>query len=251
MRNLKYIKKSFFVLALCAMAFTSCEEDLEGDLSNFVGFQSLPIFDVPRDTADSREIIIASTEISSTDRTYNLVVNETTTLLAEYSVPSTVTIPANSNTGSFTINVTDDEMLSFTAQKLVISFEDVSGMNFGSPLEIDVAELCENSFTTLTLEFDDYAEETYWEIYDITGGGLTLVYEGGQGGVYGALDNETTSEDLCLAVGDYGIIVYDSYGDGGATFTVTYEDEDLATGTVPGGNPANVFTSTSATFTID
>lgn len=244
--------KYLFILCL-SLVFVNCETDdgVESELSNFVGFETVTDFAVERNGTGIADIIVAASETSGADRTFNVVVDEdATTLVAPYSVPSTVIIPANSNIGTLSLSVTDNEMLSFEPQKLVISLVPQIGINVGEAIEIDVVEECVDTFATLQLDFDNWAEEAYYEIYDLSGT-PTIIFEGGQGGVFTDLDNDSFVTEYCMASGDYGIVVYDTYGDGGTVFTVSANGEVLATGTVPGGNPANVLISTSATFTID
>ncbi|MCB0632831.1 MAG: M43 family zinc metalloprotease [Saprospiraceae bacterium] len=61
----------------------------------------------------------------------------------------------------------------------------------------------------LSLTFDDYPEETSWEITDNNG---TVLY---QGGPYGnQADGSTIQLTGCLPDGCYNFIIYDKYGDG-------------------------------------
>ncbi len=66
-----------------------------------------------------------------------------------------------------------------------------------------------NNVTTLALSFDDYPEETRWEIWDESQ--KVIVW----GGPYGAqADASSYEETICLADGCYQFVIYDSYGDG-------------------------------------
>jgi len=249
MINFKYIK-SIFCLCLTAVILTGCEADLDSELTSFVAFETVPKFEVERNAMDTMDVIVASADVVGTDRTFALAVDEdATTLGAVYSVPSTVTIPANSSTGTFTVTVTDDDMLGFDEQKLVISITQESGLNVGEVLELLVLEQCLGAKVILELDFDAYAEEARFEIYDLTG--TPTIISTSAYGDFNGFNNTSLLFPNCLDSGDYGIVVYDSYGDGGTTYTVTNGDEVLATGTVPGGNPANVETLISDTFTIE
>ena len=252
MKNIKYIK-SIFCLALLSIAFTSCEEDLDSDLSNFVGFDiGVPqVVTVPNNSTSTYDVKVYSSEVSSSDRSFGIMVDESSTLAATYSVPSQVTIPANSNEGVMSISITDNDDLSFIPQDLIINFVGESGVNFGEGFTISITEECLNTIVTLDLDFDAYAEEAYWEIYDLSGT-PTIIYSGGESAAYTALDNSTFSMDFCLASGNYGIVVYDTYGDGGTTYTVSIDGAAVASGSTPdagGGYP--VLTNSSATFTVN
>jgi hypothetical protein len=249
MKNFKYIK-SIFCLCLTAVILTGCEADMDSELTSFVAFETVPKFAVERNTMDTMDVIVASADVVGTDRTFALVVDEdATTLGAVYSVPSTVTIPANSSTGTFTVTVTDDEMLGFDEQKLVISIAQEAGLNIGEALELLVLEQCEGVKVFLQIDFDAYAEEARWEIYDLSG--TPTIISSTEYGDFDGFNNSSQIFPNCSEPGDYGIVVYDSYGDGGTTYTVTAGGAVLATGTVPGGNPANVETLISDTFTVE
>ncbi|MDM9632559.1 T9SS type A sorting domain-containing protein, partial [Robiginitalea aurantiaca] len=62
---------------------------------------------------------------------------------------------------------------------------------------------------TVTINFDDYAKETSWELLDENG---VVVLEGS--GYSDADDFTTINESICLEDGCYDFIIYDSYGDG-------------------------------------
>ncbi len=62
---------------------------------------------------------------------------------------------------------------------------------------------------TLTINLDNYPEETSWEIKNSSG---TIV---ASGGTYGSMpDGSTFTETNCLEAGSYTLTIYDSYGDG-------------------------------------
>lgn len=67
---------------------------------------------------------------------------------------------------------------------------------------------CNNDFT-LTINLDDYPEETTWEVRDLNGNVWV------SGGPYGNQpDGSTVVEPICLPDGCYDFIIFDSYGDG-------------------------------------
>mgnify|MGYP006897119526 CR=1 FL=1 len=51
--------------------------------------------------------------------------------------------------------------------------------------------------------------------------------------------------EYCLLPGDYGVVVYDSYGDGGPTFSVSSGATTLVAATTVGGSQS------SATFAVN
>lgn len=240
------------MLAL-TIIFISCSQDdiKETNLSNHVGFEQGPlVYRIADGATADIDIKVAASETLGSDRTYNIIVNtDESNLASAYTVPSTVTIPANSNVGTLPISVTDDENLSFVAQTLVLDFQDEAGTSFGIPIALNIAEECLNTLINLSLEFDTYPDEAYWELYDLSGT-PTLVQSGGENSAYAGLTD--FSSDFCLPSGMYGIVVYDTYGDGGTDYTVTMSGDVVASGSTPdagGGYP--VLTNSSSEFTID
>ena len=68
---------------------------------------------------------------------------------------------------------------------------------------------CFDNVVTVTINLDNYPEETTWTLTDA--GGATV----GSGGPYGSLpDGSTVTEDFCLVDGCYDFTIFDSYGDG-------------------------------------
>jgi len=90
---------------------------------------------------------------------------------------------------------------------------------------------------------DNWPNETSWEIFDLSGT-PTVIFSGGPY-VDPNDDFAELSFDFCLASGDYGIAVYDSYGDGGPNYSITSASGDLVSDTVVAGSQS------SATFTVN
>ncbi|MFK7796514.1 MAG: T9SS type A sorting domain-containing protein, partial [Aureispira sp.] len=67
---------------------------------------------------------------------------------------------------------------------------------------------CNDHVVTLTLNHDNYASETSWDVRDAAG---NIVASGNS---YAWMNATTTYEDLCLPTGCYTLNVYDSWGDG-------------------------------------
>ncbi|MHA7842575.1 MAG: hypothetical protein ACX93I_04595 [Winogradskyella sp.] len=247
----KYFKYLFITMLFAAF---SCEdENGVGDSSNYLGFEFGPLSaNLVENSTSTFDVKVYTGNIVGSDRTFNIAVNEDATQLdaSNYSIPATVTVPGGDNVGSFTVNFTDNDNLGFVAQDLVLMFQDGQAISVGNDLTIEVAQECLDTLVNLSLSFDDWAEECTWEIYDLSGT-PAVIFSGGSGGEYDALDNSSINFNFCLPAGNYGIVVYDAYGDGGTDYVVSANGSDLASGTVPGGNPANVPTQTSATFTVN
>ncbi|WP_282031557.1 hypothetical protein [Winogradskyella eximia] len=246
------MKKVFLLVMIFALAFVSCEEE-DIETANRVSFENETVkVLVPRDAVDFERIVkVYTTSTSSSDRSFEIYVNEDESTLssAEYSIPTSVTVPANSNVGEFVLTVSDVS-LSFVEQTLVVELLAADDSIYTGSAVLNVTERCDDSIVGLNLVFDDWAEEAYWELYDLSGP-ATLIFSGGENGVYTDLDNGEFNTEFCLASGAYGIVVYDTYGDGGTVYTVSIGETVLASATVPGGSAGTAETSTSAQFTIN
>lgn len=238
----KYFK--YFTVLLAVTLMFNCEQDNDSSLSNFVGFQEGPLnFTVDNGQTQTFDVVVAASETSSSDRSYTVVVDDASTLASPYSVPATVTIPGGSNVGTLSVSVTDNDDLGFVAQSLVLDFPDEAGMNFGEALTLNFTETCLNTIVTFNLTLDTWPDETTWEVYDLNGTPVVIA----SGGPYVNPDDDFAelSFDFCLAAGNYGVVVYDSYGDGGPTFSVTTEAGTLVSDITLSG------TQSSATFTVN
>ena len=105
---------------------------------------------------------------------------------------------------------------------------------------------CDGVDVTVTVNFDNYPEETSWEISS----GNTTVFNGGT--YPNAPDGSTSSFSQCLADGCYTFTMSDSYGDGlccsygTGSYTVSDESDNiLASGASFGGSESTDFCVTS------
>lgn len=236
--------KKIFVSLFLALILLSCEEEAI-ERAERVSFQSENIVvKVPRDAVNFERIFeVFTTSISNSDRQFSISVdlNGTTLDASAFGVPSTVTVPANSNKGEFVINFSDVD-INFESKLLALDLG--SDTLFSGSTVLDVTELCEDTIVQLSIFTDDWPDETSWEIYDLAMG-QTLLFSGGP---YNnpADDFSTLEFEFCLAPGVYGIAVYDAYGDGivNGGYEVNANGAVLTAGSVTG-------TGSSSTFTID
>lgn len=149
--------KKLFILLISVASFISCS-DVDGvtynDSSTYLGFQAstynLPVVINSSSTVDVK--FVASSK-SNVARTYNLsvVAEESNANPLTYSVPATVTIPANSYEGVVTITGTDNNLLDFVVKKLVIQ---VSGLK--SNESTDTEKITLNIYEICPLVIDDF-----------------------------------------------------------------------------------------------
>lgn len=159
--------KKFFILLVSVASFVSCS-DVDGVTYNggstYLAFEAstynLPVVVNSSSTVDLK--FVASSK-SNVARTYNLsvVTEESNADPLTYSVPATLTIPANSYEGIVTITGTDNGLLDFVIKKLVI---EVSGLN--ATESTDTEKITVNVYEVCPLVIDDFVgafdSTTFW-----------------------------------------------------------------------------------------
>ena len=253
----KYINK-FTLLFSVLFVLTGCEQDLNENLIsttndiNFVGIEAKPLIQIGKDATETVDLVVATTKPVGSDTTFNIDVDASGLTIAN-TIPSSVTIPANTNTGVLSITLTDDNSLGFDSQNLILSLVPADGFvsSASKTLNIEVSERCDDTIVDLEITTDNWPDETTWELYDLNGASPVLIASGGP---YNNPDDDFTTilTQFCLQSGTYGIALYDSYGDGisGGGYEILVDGEVISSGTPPGGNPPNQFTVVSNQFTI-
>ncbi len=203
MKGLKYI----LLLMLSLVLTTSCEDNEYGTGEfNYVSFEASSI-DVPLfvGTTESVTIKVFSSQETGSDRTIMVSASEDSTLdPAAYSLPESVTIPANSNVGELVVQISD---VNFgAAASLIIDMVYQEGSYIGESVALNIEKICDFP-ASIDFVFDGYASETTW---DIKNSSNTILASGGSW----SDGTATASVEVCLANGDYTLTVYDSYGDG-------------------------------------
>jgi len=257
------LKKSmaYFVALTLTFSVLSCEEDNSSDsqASNFVGLEVSKIVEISDGQTVTVDGRILASNATGEDRTFNLVVESTTTHGAgDYSVPTSVTIPAGSKEGTYEVTLLGNNLVD--GNKVVVRLEPTEGTNIVNSYTTltTIGEVlgpvvysntsfilyrpCASVRARLSIKFDNYPEETAWELYDsafnlIDSGGFESpgVINGNPGTGYAALfaDRATFSVVKCLAPGTYTFVIYDVFGDGmytSATVSGTYSLNNLNNG---------------------
>lgn len=273
------------ILFTLTFYFISCEKELPTDstLSSYVGFEMNKQVDLPINQTSLVPVKVVASEVSNVDRTYNLKVNllptETNLNASFYTVPATVTIPAGSKEGTFNVSVIVNSNNLSAGRKIKIEFPQTSGLNQASSytsttntttnittytpsqrgITLFLYEQCLNTRVKLSIKFDNYPEETAWELYNSSD---ILIDSGGFNGAgtaitgYAALgfaDQSTFSAFKCLAPGSYKFVIYDDYGDGMFTSTAVQGNYkiELLNGTVLVTGSGNFGSSSVHNFTIN
>ena len=223
MKNIK-----LFLIALSVITLNSCTDEVEAPQTPYVTFEGNS-FDVGVDEGSetSTNIKIYAANITNSDRTVGIsVVEEGTDLDANaYTVPETIIIPAGTNEGILTVNI-KDVGLSLLDQFLEVKLVQTENIFVGETLKIAAALNCpgEDKKLKITLGFDSYPEEAAWRILDANGNTVMASSSPLAFGAYDGFTGGTTIPE-CLPSGDYTIEIYDGWGDGGTSYSITVNGE--------------------------
>ncbi|MDG2356769.1 MAG: hypothetical protein P8L21_00635 [Polaribacter sp.] len=210
------------LLALPLVLITSCEENAVGTPNlNYVSFEANTYnFGVDIDGENTNTISIYASTKSASARTVEVVVisEETSADEASYTVPTSFTIPANSNVGELPITISDLN-ISSGGETLTIALVSKAGLFVGGNITLNVRQVCPFNDVNIKIEFDDYPEEVYWVLEDSNG---AIVAESAAG-VYGAYAglSDPINVPLCLENDTYTFTVYDQYQDGAGAISIT------------------------------
>lgn len=216
-------KVLYTALVLFSFIFVACNNDIDADAISvsdyeFISFQDDALnFELNQSGVSTKTITVYNSRKSSSDKTYNLEVlpsefngGQGTTISSDfYNVPSSVTIPANASSAQFDVTITDNGFGS--GDRLVLGFADDNSALNPHPLQMDIVIVCPMNELILDITFDNYAEETSWELYTDITTTPTLIASGSG---YDDLDDQSIQQRLCIDNGDFGFVIYDAYGDG-------------------------------------
>lgn len=224
---------SLFFLLIAVLFAVSCDEDIpEPSGVDYVTFAKAT-YSTGVDPGGSTEfdITVYSANITSSDRSYNILVAPTSNAsVGSYTVPSSVTIPSGSNVGTLTITLSDTN-LGIGVNNLILNFEKGDNYFTGASTRLSYIQNCTEVTGTLNIVFDGYGDETSWEITDELGGVVVSKALGSYTrGQASAIENIT----LCQGR-NYTFTMYDDYGDGlsfptNGSYTLTINGDVKATG---------------------
>jgi hypothetical protein len=232
------MKKISFLLMITASLFffNSCED--ENDVTiNYTSFETTSMdFGVELDGSSTNDITIYSTKTSGSARTFNInVLSASTADPASYDVPASVTIPANSNMGTFPVTISDLN-IGENGETLILDLPEENGVYTGAPLTLKVKQVCPLNEVILTITFDAYPDETSWELLDSS----EAVVDSGD-----SYDGQTSfTKAFCLENGTYTFIIYDVYEDGinaPGNYKLTYNGTTIASGSAFGASDSTTF----------
>ncbi len=218
-------KTIFLLLSISLLVFNGCDSDDQDQTTiNYVSFESTSYdFGVDLLSSNSNDIKVYTTLISNAERVFNINIETdmSTADPASYTVPTSVSIPANTNEGSFAVNISDLN-IGPDGETLVLSFTNEDDLFIGDPIVLNIKQICPYPETQLDITFDDFPEEQFWELYDSND---VLLFEGGP-----YPDETEFSRTFCLENGTYKILMGDTFGDGGGPYTITNNGNVLVSG---------------------
>jgi len=136
---------STFLLIFSLLAFNNCTDEVTGTKDiNYVSFQGTTFkMVVEKNSTASSDIKIYTTQKTGSDRVFNIkvITASTTAVAASYIVPATVTVPANTNVGTFSVGISDVS-ISASGVKLVLGFAAQEGLFTGSNITINMTRIC-------------------------------------------------------------------------------------------------------------
>ncbi len=218
MKNIKLL----LLAVLVAVGFSSCEEEVEAPGTSYATFEA-PTADVGVEQGGSTtaDIKIYTANITGSARTINVSVDAATTADAgAYSVPASVSIPAGSNVGTLSVGINDVGLDS--DKVLVLKLEQTADIDTGGNITIGLSQVCPNNGikVKVSLTFDGFPEDVYWRIVDSSDNIVAASVDPAAFGAYTG-QSGTISESYCLPSGDYSIEIFDVFGDGGTSYTIT------------------------------
>lgn len=204
------MKKLFYSIfgVIASLMLFGCANSLELEKLSYVTFESTTYnFGVDIGGTNTRGIKIYTADVINSNRTFtvNVVSAGTTADPASYVIPPSVSIPAGSNEGTIEVTVSDIN-ISSSGETIELAFNDEVGLFSSQNMILTVNQICPLNELKLEITFDDYPEETTWEMYDSSG---NLIASGGS---YNGMTSFETN--WCLPDGDYQFVIYDAYADG-------------------------------------
>lgn len=242
------MKKLIFSLAVVTsiVLFTNCEKNDDSPTIleiDYVGFEADFTIGVDPTGNMSQEVRVATSNKASSDRSFTIAVDTdlSTADPSAYSVPSSVTVPAGSNVGTFNVDVVGPNVDPSGDDQIVLVFtSDEEGLFISDPIVLGLEQVCPYPETFLDITFDNYSEETSWILEDSSN---TVLYSGSYG------SGETSaSTKFCLPNGTYTFTIFDFYQDGicciygDGSYTLTNNGTVIASGGSFGASEATEFT---------
>lgn len=140
MKKITYL----LLLTMTLFVFNNCTKKTTfTEQIDYVSAEFVPTILVEKGSSIDTEVHIYATKTTNSDRTFNLEVNTTQTSAntETYTVPTTVTIPANTNVGTITVSVADNN-LGEDPETLVLNISADDGTLVGNDISLVILKHC-------------------------------------------------------------------------------------------------------------
>lgn len=242
----KYYK--IFGALVLALSLNSCTEDVEPTNIPYATFEyNAADIGVPPGGEMTKDVVVYTANKKGSAREIDVVVSESSSLSTDsYTIPATITIPANSNEGVLSV-VFKDQSLSISEDKVLnVSLAESTDIFTGDALSFNVSRSCATGLSKVkvNITLDNYPEEVYWRIKDSTDAVVMASQIPAGYGAYTGMSGSVVAAD-CLASGTYTFEIFDGYSDGAGKVAVTVN------GATVFGSDGSYGAGTSGQFTID
>ncbi len=102
-------------------------------------------------------------------------------------------------------------------------------------MALNIKQVCPFNEVILDIQFDDWPEETGWELLDSDDNIIASAPFGSYAGF------KVFSKAFCLQNGTYTFIIYDAYGDGTKYYRLSYNGTIIVEGGAFGASEATTF----------
>ncbi|WP_164674178.1 DUF1735 domain-containing protein [Maribacter litoralis] len=213
--------KKYILIIAVLFAFVSCEEenivfDKENGQTGVSFATTAYNVSVPAEGL-TLEVPVNVTTISTSDRSFNVTVDDATVGDATNYALGTVTIPAGEYSGVLNVSLNFDPLVDGTVYSLIVNLEaPADGVAFSETLEVEYFKEIICNDIVVTVVTDTYGGETTWEITDVDG---TVVASDGP--FVNVSGGDTYVQEVYLEDGCYTFTIFDEYGDGQSDGTIT------------------------------
>lgn len=209
--------------------FSSCEDKVEALGASFVTFESnFGDVTVIPGAPLTKTINVYSTNTNGSDRSVNLVVKGNSTIRSSsYTMPNSVTIPANESSASFDIVFVEDGLDIAQDEMLVVAMES-SEFNTGEDISLNVAKGCAaKSFKIkVSVTLDAYPEDVVWKIRNNFSGSFMIGRGFNSTFDYAGLTG-TINTTVCLPAGEYWFWIWDKNNNGAGPCSISVDGSQI------------------------
>lgn len=141
--------------------FVGCDSDDDFNPPNYVTFdRNVVNYAVTQNGTGSFEVTVYTANVTNADRTFSINVDPATTLASTaYNLPGSVTIPANTNEATFSVDLSDNG-INNSGDSLIFSIGTSEGLYVGPPLKANITRNCQSD---LNMEFEWTATSDQFE----------------------------------------------------------------------------------------